>query len=747
MCCNVSRILRRRCRSVRRFCIVAIIRLQNQTIMRHFHIPLFILIATTALCSCYCPPDKVRNHTRCAYRILCYGNIRGLSLPDQCREATNYPVTVDVTLTDAQEDFDDENLIDEGLLNYITTLKISAQWPTTKLAILTYTTRLQNLYLVNNCIEKISGNPFYYLSRLENLYLAHNKLTDIEFLFQFQSYPNRLRKLSLAFNEIEDIPGDAFDELSSLVELDLSYNKISDLTEEPFYNLTKLEILRLNNNQIKDLNGAVNGLPILKQLFLRGNQIHNIDEESLKIIKHLETFDLSKNDLEQVKPVMFSRHWEHFANASICRIILSENQIVSVPNATSNEISSRFVRQSHMHNVDVSTDLNLSVNSITDIQYNAFQSLIKLVNLNLSKNKLINFVVNPNDLIYVKYLNLSGNFIMQLYSETFSSMNNLQNLDLSGNQLDFIPDMAFNNNYNLKYVNMTYNDIEKLDAIHINMFHPNGGAMDLSNNHLYKLTIPYGEGLRLYSLILHSNNISDISLIDLSHQSELQSLDFSRNSIEELHASSLLLPASLESLDLTRNRIQRIGPSTFVKFSRLRTLRLSVNYLTEIEYGMFQGLSSLKNLDLSYNRIKVLESKFFLDLKCLQHLSVRSNGIDVIDFKSWYGHKFNMQVIVDNNNFTCEWLSGALSDFNNGYSRVKPAVLVGVTGRHSLEGIPCEAGETEMLVEGPEYVVTDERLLVTSQKILEAVREQNFYLRKFMWKLFPEEVNRIVTQQ
>lgn len=711
------------------------------------HIPLFIIIVTTTLCSCYCPHDKIRNRTQCAYRIFCYGNIRGISLPDQCREATNYPVTVDVTLNDAKDNLDDENLIDEGLLNYITTLKISAQWKTTKLTILTYTTRLQNLYLINNNIEKITGTPFFYLSRLQNLYLSHNKLTDIEQLFQFQTYPNKLRKLSLAYNEIEDIPGDSFVELSSLVELDLSFNKISDLTEEPFCNLTKLEVLRLNNNRIKDLNGAVNGLPILKQLYLRGNQIHNINEESLKIIKHLEIFDLSSNDLEQIKPIMFSRHWEHFANASICKIILSENQIVSVPNATSNEISSRFVRQSHTHNVDVSTDLNLSGNLITDIQYNAFQSLIKLVNLNLSNNKLINFAVNPNDLVHLKYLNLSTNFIMELYYETFSSMNNLQNLDLSFNQLDYIPDMAFNNNYNLKHVNMTYNEIEKLDAIHINMFHPSGGAMDLSNNQLYKLTIPYGEGLRLYSLILHSNNITDISLIDLSHQSELQSLDLSKNSIQELHAFSLLLPASLEILDLTCNKIQKIGPSTFVKFSRLKTLRLGVNHLTQTEYGMFQGLSSLKNLDLAYNRIKVLDSKLFLDLKCLQVLSVRSNGMHVIDFKSWYGHKFNLQVYVDNNNFTCEWLSDALSDFNNGYSRVKPTVLVGGHGRHTVEGIPCDGERSEMLAEGPKYIMADERLLATSQKILEAVREQNFFLRKFMWRLIPEEVNQLVTER
>lgn len=602
-----------------------------------------------------------------------------------------------------------------------------------------HTTKLHSLFLVNNGIEKISGEPFYYLSRLENLNLSHNRLTDIEDLFQFQNQPNKLRRLSLAHNIIEDIPGDVFAELSSLVELDLSFNIISDLTEEPFFNLTNLEILRLNNNRIKDLNGAVNSLQNLKHLYLRGNQIQNIDEESLKIIKHLETFDVSWNELEVIKPVMFSRHWNHFGNHSVCKIILSENHISNVPNATSKEISSRFIRNLDKRNVDILTELDLSVNSITNIEYNAFQSLIQLISLNLSKNKLIDFLVNAHDLAHVKYLNLSSNYISRLYYESFSSMTNLQNLDLSFNQLAYISDMTFNNNYNLKLVNMTYNDIEKLDSIHITMFHPEGGVLDLSNNGLFKIHIPYGEGMRLITLVLHSNSISNSSLVNLNYQTELQTLDLSKNLISELNASSLNLPGSLVYLDLSCNRIMHVGPSTFDKMGHLKTLRLGHNQLTEIEYGTFQGMPSLLNLDLSYNRIAYLDSKFLMDLKCLQVLSVRSNDMNVLDFEGWYGHKFDLRVFVDNNKFSCEWLGKALSDFNNGYTRVRPTVLVGDKTRPSLEGIPCIASETGYLKDKSQYIMADERLLVTSQKILEAVREQNYYLRKFMWKSLQDE--------
>lgn len=695
-----------------------------------------------ALCSCYCPTDRVRNVGQCAFRIHCIGTIRGIRLPNECCESTNFPVLVDVSLTEAIERFD-ENL-DLDFIATITTLKVSGRWQTTKLAILLYTTRLQHLYLANNGIENISGVPFFYLTRLETVDLSHNKLTEIAELFQFQMHPNKLRKLSLAYNAIRDIPGDAFGELSSLVELDLSYNIISDLTEEPFFNLTKLEILRLNNNRIKDLNGAVNSLQNLKHLYLRGNQIQNIDEESLMIIKHLETFDVSWNELEKIKPIMLSRHWDHFGNHSICKIILSGNHIINVPNATSNEISSRFIRNLDKHNVHILTELDLSENSITNIEYSAFQSLIKLISLNLSKNKVIDFRVNANDLADLQYLNLSGNYISHLYYENFSSMTKLQNLDLSYNRLDFIPDMTFYNNYNLKLVNMTYNEIEKLDSIHINMFHQEGGVLDLSNNGLTKIHIPYGEGLRLVTLYLHSNNISDPTLVDLSHQTDLQTVDLSNNLIWDLDETSLRLPqSSLIYLDLTCNNIRHIGPATFKRLHHLKTLRLGHNQLTKFEYGTFEGLTDLLNLDLSYNRINYLDSKLLMDLKFLRVLSVRSNDMTFLDMRSWYGHKFDLRVNVDNNNLTCEWLTKVLSDFNNGYTRVRPTVVIGGKGKNTVEGIPCIPNESENLIDISHYTMADERLLITSQKILDAVREQNYYFRKLIkFSAFQEEAEK-----
>ncbi|XP_049876836.1 insulin-like growth factor-binding protein complex acid labile subunit [Pectinophora gossypiella] len=703
------------------------------------------VLSAVTLADSYCPPDRIHGIGLCAFRIHCTGTIRGVSLPDECRGSINHPVTVDLTLTEGIERFDN-HISDTEFLNVVTTFRASAVWQRTALSFLTYMTRLKTLVLTENQIQRIEGTPFFNLKYLQYLDLSRNSLTDIEDLFQFETQPNRLEKLFLSNNSIEEIPGDAFSELTSLKELDLSHNLISNFDEEPFFNLTSLEILRLNNNRIKDLNGAVNKLVNLKHLYLKGNQIQNIDDPSLKIIYHLRTFDVSGNQLEKLRPIMFSRHWQHFGG--VVRIILSENHITSVPNGTSSEVSARFTRELSKHTVEteVSTELDLSKNLISNIEYHAFQSIVRLINLDLSQNKLTDFIIHAGDLRDVKYLNLSFNHLTYLYFESFSLMANLQNLDLSHNRLDYIADETFTKNYNLKYVNMTHNGIAVLKRLGISMFHSDGGVLDLSNNGLSRLGIPIGEGLRLTILVLNSNSIVDAEFINLVYQNDLKTLEMRKNYIQKLNETSLRLPLSLTSLDLSYNEIEVIGPSTFHRVAHLTSLYLGHNKLTNIQYGVFYGLTSLNNLDLSFNNIKYLDSKILMDLKSLSVLSLRSNGLYLLDYKGWLGHKYDLKVYLEDNSFSCNWLSEALRDFNNGYSKMRPTVrqFRPASSNHSLEGIPCVQESENQVDLSSSYVLADERLLVTNQKILEAVKEQTYFLRSFM-NQFNVNGNRFVT--
>ncbi|CAB3257891.1 unnamed protein product [Arctia plantaginis] len=415
------------------------------------------ILAGLSLVACYCPRNKIQAYGECKFQITCFGTIREVRLPEKCIESTNGPVAVNVNLNDAVERFD--NNIDTNFLSTITSLKISAKWKEASLAILQYTSRLKSLILVDIGLEHLSNSPFFYLSRLEDLNLSYNNLTDIQELFHFEIHPNKLNRLWLAHNALQYIPALTFEALSSLTELDLSYNHISDLTEEPFFNLTKLEILRLNNNRIKDLNGAVNSLQTLKHLYLRGNQIQNIDDESLKTIEHLETFDISENNLEKIKPVVFLRHWNHFGNYSRCKIILSENQISHVPNATSIEISSRYVANLDERAIDIHTEIDLSKNTIESVEYNAFQSLIRVEYLDLSENKIKDFVVNSNELERLKFLRLGHNQLTHFQYGGFHALGSLYYLDLSYNRIISLDSKLLTELKSLQILSVRSNDM------------------------------------------------------------------------------------------------------------------------------------------------------------------------------------------------------------------------------------------------------------------------------------------------
>lgn len=678
--------------------------------------------------SCSCRIDQVPETGTCLYQIQCTETIKGIQLGNECQGSPNLNVEIDVNLRNAADTF--HLNVDTDFLSKITKLTVLSNWPNTDLPFLDSMPSLRHVYLSYSQMKKINNSPFRNLINLETIDLSHNSISKIDELFQFEIRPSKMRKLSLAFNFIINVPGDTFEQLASLQELDLSHNFIEELSEEPFLNLTNLVTLRLNHNKIFDLNGAINNLINLHHLYLSHNQIDNIDMESLKTIMHLQTFDISQNKMEKLNSIIFSRHWDHFSNRSICRIILSENYIHVIHNAS--DFFDRLRRNSSKNKIQLSTELDLSKNEISHIEYNAFYAIVKLESLDLSNNKLTSFDVNSEHLVYVKYLNLSCNYLQSLYYESFLLMNNLQNLDLSHNYMDYFPDKTLSNSYKLKFINVTYNEITKINNLRIT-FHPEGGVLDLSNNGLSALNIPVNEAWGLRELILNSNNITNAYLIRLTDQRDLVRLDMSKNHIQEINETTLQLPDKLGSLDLSFNEIQVIRPSAFYRVSHLQTLRLSHNRIQTIGYGVFRGLTELLNLDLSYNQIGILDSKVFMDLKLLTFLSLKYNGLIVFDRESWLTHKHDLKVYLDGNNLSCDWVAKALSDFYNGYSKMYPTVIETEFSGSSIDGVPCMQDDQKIYKPESNYVM-DDRLLLTSQKILEAVKEQTSFLKKYIWR-------------
>lgn len=703
------------------------INLKNVSIAVH---QVFLLVvAAFSFTTCYCPVNDIVNITTCSFRVHCYGAIHNITLPHNCRGSINIPITTELTLIQINDRFDEN--IDSEFLNSVTSLTATGFWAKTNLTFLCYMTQLKKLVLTRNSIRVIENSlPFYRLESLEYLDLSYNRLTEIDDLFVFQTIPNNLTFLSLAHNSIKELPRDAFVDLTSLKELDLSYNYISDLSEELFNNLTMLETLNLENNTIINLKGALNNLDSLVHLFLRGNQLHYIEKKSESRIQQLKTFDISGNHLNRVSPMLLLRHWKNIDG--VCKISLSGNRITSLLNGTE-EIFLRYTKDLTENSINVRTKLDLSRNLISNIGYNAFVHVLRIVILDMSHNQLNDFVVNSTNMAQVRTLNLSNNRITFFIPLNFYNLHSLETLDISNNYLRSNSHFPFINTYNLVYVKMANNKFEHgLNQNIMMKSHSENNVLDLSNTELSHFHWSSREPSHIRILILNSNKISEASFINLVHHLGLARLELRGNQIENLNATSLRLPMRLTSLDLSQNKIKDIGPSTFHYVNHLVFLNLASNQLQTIQYGAFEGLTVLSSLDLSNNMITNLDSNLFMDLKNLGILYLKSNGLVDLYYKGWLRHANPLKVYLEGNNLSCTWLGKALTDYNSGYSKMKP-IVDKISSGPSIEGIPCIPPSTELeALTDPGNTVSvmaDERLLLINQKILEILKEQTYYLR------------------
>lgn len=665
----------------------------------------------------------------CSFRIHCYRALQNVTLPYTCRGSINGQKAMEITITQATDKFHEN--IDPEFINSITSLTALGNWPKTNLTFLNQMTQLRKLVLTRNNIETIDkSTPFFLLENLEYLDLSYNKLTDINELFLFETIPNNVTYLSVAHNDITELLEDAFEDLTSLRELDLSYNHISDLSEEMFNNLTMLETLNLENNTIMKLNGALNNLDSLVHLFMKGNQINIIDQKSESRIQQLKTFDISGNHLNRLSSTILLRHWKSIDG--VCKIRLSANRITFLPNGTK-EIFLRYTKDMSENNTKVITELDLSRNLLCNVGYNAFLYVLRIVSLDLSHNKLSDFIVNSENMAQLRTLNLSNNRITFFVPHTFYTMRSLETLDISNNNLRYSSHYPFAHTYNLVYLNMANNKLER--GINLNIMmksHSEHNVLDLSDTELSEFHLPSRESAYVTVLILNSNKITDASFINLASHAGLKSLEMRRNQIDKLNATSLHLPTTLMSLSLSENKITEIGPSTFHYMRHLRYLNLSNNQLETLQYGAFQGLTALTRLDLSNNRITNLDSKLLMDLKTLDVLYLRSNGLVNLDYTGWLGHTFILKVYLEDNNLSCTWLGKALADYNHGYSKMRP-IVERMSPEPSIEGVPCKPHSTELeeLNEVGRFVpvLADERLLAINQKILDTLKGQTHYLR------------------
>ncbi|XP_002042897.2 relaxin receptor 2 [Drosophila sechellia] len=147
--------------------------------------------------------------------------------------------------------------------------------------------KLQELDLRGNRIGNFEAEVFAQLTSLEVLYLNENHLKRLD-PDRFPRTLLNLHTLSLAYNHIEDIAANTFP-FPRLRYLFLAGNRLSHIRDETFCNLSNLQGLHLNENRIEGFDlEAFACLKNLSSLLLTGNRFQTLDSRVLKNLSSLD---------------------------------------------------------------------------------------------------------------------------------------------------------------------------------------------------------------------------------------------------------------------------------------------------------------------------------------------------------------------------------------------------------------------------------------------------------------------------
>ncbi|XP_022252452.1 leucine-rich repeat-containing protein 70-like [Limulus polyphemus] len=326
---------------------------------------------------------------------------------------------------------------------------------------------LEEIHITHSNIPAIGDSSFWPCQYLMVLNLSYNKITLLHYS-NFIGLKN-LVTLDLSNNLIYATPSAPFYHLKNLNTLSLAGNRLDGLVPRFFYMLSKLRYLDLSGNTLSEVDpdnfkdlGAVKSLilrkchltslhslvyqnvPNLEVLDLRDNVFYYIKPFEFQHLKRLRVLRLDNNYLGDIRENTFSGH-------NLDTLNLSRNNIISID-------SCAFCNSSIRH-------LDASNNRLTLVKKSVFSPLSdSLETLNIGFNKLDHITVANiiDPLEKLQRLSLAGMQLEKLFVTTFSQNRNLRYLDLSKNELECLPSAVLEPLTNLEELDLSNNGLKEL---------------------------------------------------------------------------------------------------------------------------------------------------------------------------------------------------------------------------------------------------------------------------------------------
>ncbi|WMI65078.1 leucine-rich repeat protein [Aestuariibaculum sp. YM273] len=310
-----------------------------------------------------------------------------------------------------------------------------------------------------------------------------------------------LKKLNLSGDGFYTFPPVITSKYLDLEVLNFSNNAISSIPEN-FGNLTKLDTLKINNNQdskvLNALPDSFGNLTKLRYLDLNGMGISHMPESFSNLIS-LNYLELQGNEITKLP--------ENFGNLKNLETFRGPGLLQNIPNSFSNLENLKFcfffinsgnaVLPDDFGNLKKLETLWLFGNyqNLPD----SFADLISLKDLEITGGSVINELPdNFGNLINLEKVRIAGNF--KVLPNSFSNLSNLKSLELYG-ILEYLP-VDFGNLKNLEWLSINSMNLKEIpDSF--------GGLESLKTFRAYQNDI---------SVIPDSfGNLPNITAVDLSY--------------------------------------------------------------------------------------------------------------------------------------------------------------------------------------------------------------------------------------
>jgi Leucine-rich repeat (LRR) protein len=515
----------------------------------------------------------------------------------------------------------------------------------------------------DNEITDLDPELFENLLQLREVNFQQNRLKDLP----VKLFEKNVDVLVIKFdrNEIQKVPKQLFDKLENLEEIYLNENRIKIISDR-FYKKTNIKNVQLNNNEIEKITvkKVAKKIDFKNQLKinLSNNKLESLPPNAFKGMGTIQILKLSNNTIKNLNS-------NSFLNSSIETIDFSNNKIVEIPRDFPDNFKEIILNGNPIRKIHDSLYKNKKNLENLELRENQIDEIF------VSEGTTENLDEEKDDLDLIIYL--SANKLKELKPHTFGSIKSKLRLDLSENSLKFLPENLFDGS-KVGDLNFANNLIEKLESNTFENAQLAVDRADFSNNKIKLLDEKLFENWKsLYDLDLSHNQIKVLpeNLLDGSN---VGNLNFANNLIEKLESNTFGNSRfDVSGADFSNNKIKLLDEKLFENWKSLYDLDLSHNQIKVLPEKLFGNelKNNLKTVSFADNQISKIGYNTFFNCSDLRIIDLRNNTCFDLAF---YGNRKQDEICSANCKESCFLVNGyEKKDLTLTRRPTKPGVFYG----------------------------------------------------------------------